>query len=111
MPSKKVYIAGHKGMVGSALVRLLQKQKNIKIICKDKSELNLLNQNQVENFFQKENIDHVYLAAAKVGGIYANNTFPAEFIYENLMIETNIIHSAFKNGIKKLLFLIKLHIS
>ena len=105
MPSIRVYIAGHKGMVGSALVRLLQKQKNIQIISKDKSELNLLNQEQVENFFQKEEIDQVYLAAAKVGGIYANNTFPAEFIYENLMIETNIIHSAFKNGIKKLLFL------
>ena len=80
MPSIRVYIAGHKGMVGSALVRLLQKQKNIQIVSKDKSELNLLNQEQVENFFQKEEIDQVYLDAAKVGGIYANNTYPVEFL-------------------------------
>ena len=105
MSSTRVYIAGHNGMVGSALIRLLKNKKNIEIIKKNKSELNLLNQKDVEYFFKHQKIDQVYLAAAKVGGIYANNTFPAEFIYENLMIETNIIHSAFMNGVKKLLFL------
>ena len=92
-------------MVGSALVRLLKKKKNIDFIIKDKRELDLTNQTAVQNFFKKEKIDQVYLAAAKVGGIYANNTFPAEFIYENIMIQTNIIHSAFLSGVKKLLFL------
>lgn len=100
----KIFIAGHKGMVGSAILRLLKKEK-VEIITKDKSELNLLNQQQVKNFFQNQKIDHVYLAAAKVGGIYANNTFPATFIYENLLIQTNVIHSAFLSGTKKLLFL------
>ena len=99
MSSTRVYIAGHNGMVGSALIRLLKNKKNIEIIKKNKSELNLLNQKDVEYFFKHQKIDQVYLAAAKVGGIYANNTFPAEFIYENLMIETNIIHSAFMNGV------------
>jgi GDP-L-fucose synthase len=100
----KIFIAGHKGMVGSALVRLLQIQ-NIELIIKDRKELDLLNQKDVENFFKNEKIDQVYLAAAKVGGIHANSTYPAEFIYENLTIQTNVIHSAFLSGVKKLLFL------
>ena len=104
MQKTRIFIAGHKGMVGSALVRILQK-KNTELIIKDKKELNLLNQNDVLNFFKDQRIDQVYLAAAKVGGINANNIYPAEFIYENLMIEANIIQSAFLNGIKKLLFL------
>ena len=105
MPKKRVYVAGHRGMVGSALVRLLRDDKDIEILTKGKSELDLINQTDVSNFFTSEKIDQVYLAAAKVGGIYANNTFPAEFIYNNLTIQTNIIHSAFMSGVKKLLFL------
>ena len=104
MSKTKIFIAGHKGMVGSALVSFLEK-KNIKIITRDKKKLNLLNQKDVKNFFIKENIDQVYLSAAKVGGIYSNNTYPADFIYENLMIQTNVIHNAFLGGVKKLLFL------
>ena len=104
MTKQKIFIAGHKGMVGSALVRLLKKQ-NVVIITKDRKELNLLNQDSVQNFFKNEKIDQVYLAAAKVGGIHANNTYPADFIYQNLMIQNNVIHSAFLNGVKKLLFL------
>tara|TARA_Y100000389_G_scaffold197899_1_gene233388 strand:- start:10419 stop:11378 length:960 start_codon:yes stop_codon:yes gene_type:complete len=104
MSRLRIYIAGHKGMVGSALVRLLKTQ-DVEIVTRNRKELNLLNQNEVENFFKNERIDQVYLAAAKVGGIHANNTYPAEFIYENLMIEINVINSAFLNGVKKLLFL------
>tara|TARA_B100001093_G_scaffold514603_1_gene588995 strand:+ start:1254 stop:2210 length:957 start_codon:yes stop_codon:yes gene_type:complete len=104
MPKLKIFIAGHKGMVGSALVRLLQ-LKDVELITKDKKELDLLNQKNVQNFFENEKIDQVYLAAARVGGIYANNTYPADFIYENLMIQSNVIHNAFLNGVKKLLFL------
>ena len=104
MTSPKIFIAGHNGMVGSALIRHLQTQK-VQIIIKEKRELDLLNQNDVQNFFKDERINQVYLAAAKVGGIHANNTYPADFIYENLMITINIIHSAFLNDIKKLLFL------
>ena len=100
----KIFIAGHKGMVGSSIFKALNNNKN-EIIIKDKSELNLLNQNQVQNFFKNHKIDQVYLAAAKVGGIYANNTYPASFIYQNLMIELNVIHNAFLYGVKKLLFL------
>jgi GDP-L-fucose synthase len=102
--SKTIFIAGHKGMVGSALVRRLEKEGH-NILAKSRSELNLLSQQEVEDFFSKEKIDEVYLAAAKVGGIHANSTYPAEFIYENLMIQANIIHSAYKSGITKLLFL------
>ena len=104
MTKPKIFIAGHNGMVGSALVRILKK-KNVKIITKNKTEINLLNQDKVQNFFKNEKIDQVYLAAANVGGIYANNAYPAEFIYQNLMIQNNIIHSAFLSGVKKLLFL------
>ena len=99
-----IFIAGHKGMVGSALIRLLQTQ-DAELITKKRSELDLLNQQDVQNFFKNQRIDQVYLAAAKVGGIHSNNTYPAEFIYENLMIEVNVIHNAFLNGVKKLLFL------
>ena len=100
----RIFIAGHKGMVGSALVRLL-KDQNVELITKERKELNLLNQQDVQDFFKYEKIDQVYLAAAKVGGIHANNTYPAEFIYENLMIQTNTIHGAFLSNIKKILFL------
>jgi GDP-L-fucose synthase len=103
-PKIKIFIAGHNGMVGSALFRLLKKQ-DIDLIIKEKKELNLLNQKQVNFFFKSQKIDQVYLAAAKVGGIYANNFYPADFIYENLMIQNNIIHNAFLNGVKKILFL------
>src|SRR6056300_1157459 len=104
MSKPKIFIAGHKGMVGSALVRLL-KRKKVKIITKDKKELNLLDQKKVQSFFKNNKIDQVYLAAAKVGGIHANNTYPAEFIYENLMVQANVIHEAWRAGVKKLLFL------
>jgi len=104
MQKLRIFIAGHKGMVGSALVRIL-KNYDVEIITKTRSELDLLSQNDVNSFLKSEKIDQVYLAAAKVGGILANNTYPAEFIYENLMIQSNIIHSVFLNGVKKLLFL------
>lgn len=102
---KNVFVAGHKGMVGSALIRILQKEPAINLITKARKELDLTNQQDVKQFFQTHNIDEVYLAAAKVGGIQANNNYPADFIYENLMIESNIIHQAFEANIKKLLFL------
>jgi len=104
MSKPKIFIAGHKGMVGSALLRLL-KRKKVTIITKEKKELNLLDQKKVQSFFKNNKIDQVYLAAAKVGGIHANNTYPAEFIYQNLTIQNNVIHSAFLSGVKKLLFL------
>ena len=104
MAKPKIFVAGHKGMVGSAIVRLLKNQ-DVEIITKDRIELDLLNQGSVQKFFEHKKIDQVYLAAAKVGGIHANNSYPADFIYENLMVQTNIIHSAFLNGVKKLLFL------
>ncbi|MDC1378378.1 GDP-L-fucose synthase [Pelagibacteraceae bacterium] len=105
MSNLKIYVAGHKGMVGSALVNFLAKQKDVELITRDRKELDLTNQAAVHDFIKNQKIDQVYLAAAKVGGIYANNTFPAEFIYQNLMIQTNIIHSSFLAGVKKLLFL------
>ena len=88
-------------MVGSALVRILQSQ-DVEIIIKDRNELDLLNQKDVQSFFKENKIDQVYLAAAKVGGIYANNTYPANFIYENLMVQVNVIHNSFMSGVKKL---------
>jgi len=101
----KIYVAGHRGMVGSAIVRTLKAQGYYDIVTRTHEELDLTNQSAVEEFFRTEKPDQVYLAAAKVGGIYANNTYPAEFIYQNLMIEANVIHQAFKSGVKKLLFL------
>ncbi len=102
---KKIFVAGHRGMVGSAIVRQLQKQQNAELVLRTHSELDLTDQQAVREFFATENINQVYLAAAKVGGIMANNTLPAEFIYQNLMIECNIIHSAHLAGINNLLFL------
>lgn len=102
---KHVFVAGHRGMVGSAIVRQLKKQDDVNLITRTRSELNLTNQQAVSSFLQTEKIDEVYLAAAKVGGIHANNEYPADFIYENLMIECNIIHSAHLAGVQKLLFL------
>jgi GDP-L-fucose synthase len=101
----KIYVAGHRGMVGSAIVRKLQEEGYQNIIVRTHAELDLTNQAAVENFFATKKPDQVYLAAAKVGGIHANNTYPAEFIYQNLMMEVNVIHQAFVSGVKKLLFL------
>lgn len=101
----KIYIAGHRGMVGSAIVRNLQQKGFSNIIYKTSNELDLRNQQAVNDFFEKEKPQFVFLAAAKVGGIVANNTYRADFIYENLMIEANIIHAAFINKVEKLLFL------
>lgn len=105
MEKTRIYIAGHRGMVGSALVRQLAQRSDVELVLRSRQALNLLRQAEVEQFFQDEKIDQVYLAAAKVGGIHANNTYPAEFIYENLMIEANIIHSAWQAGVQRLLFL------
>jgi GDP-L-fucose synthase len=102
---KRVFVAGHRGMVGSAIVRQLVQLGGCKIIIRTRDELDLLSQADVSHFFEMENIDQVYLAAAKVGGIVANNTYPAEFIYENLTIQNNIIHAAHANGVQDLLFL------
>jgi GDP-L-fucose synthase len=102
----KIFIAGHQGMVGSAILRgLKQKHQSAVIITKSKAELDLKNQLAVNTFFQEEKPDQVYLCAAKVGGIHANNIYPADFIYDNLTIQTNVIHAAFSAGVKKLLFL------
>ncbi|MGL5779070.1 GDP-L-fucose synthase [Cetobacterium sp.] len=103
--NSKIYVAGHRGMVGSAIVRRLEENGYANIIYRTSVELDLRNQAAVEKFFEEEKPEYVFLAAAKVGGIHANNTYPAEFIYDNLMIETNIINSAYKNNVKKLLFL------
>jgi len=103
--NQKIYVAGHQGMVGSAIVRALKKQGYSNIIGRTHRELNLTNQAEVNQFFEQEKPDQVYLAAAKVGGIHANNTYPAEFIYDNLMVEANVIHAAWTNGVQKLLFL------
>lgn len=102
---KIIFVAGHNGMVGSALVRMLSQKKNNRIITANRSQLNLTNQTSVDNFFAENKIDEVYLAAAKVGGIYANSEYPADFIYENLMIEANVINAASNSDVHKLLFL------
>jgi len=103
--SQTIYVAGHRGMVGSAIVRNLQAKGFSNIVTRTHTELDLTDQQSVKAFFETEKPDQVYLAAAKVGGIHANNTFPAEFIYDNLMVQNNVIHQAFLNGVKKLLFL------
>ena len=101
----KIYVAGHRGMVGSSIVRNLKSKGYTNIITRTSSELNLLRQKDVEDFFESEKPDYVFMAAAKVGGIHANNTYRGEFIYNNLMIESNVIHSSHLFGVKKLLFL------
>lgn len=103
--NQKIYVAGHQGMVGSSIVRNLKIKGYTNIVSRTHEELDLTNQAAVHLFFEKEKPQQVYLAAAKVGGIHANDTYPADFIYINLMIETNVIHAAFKSGVKKLLFL------
>lgn len=105
MNSKRVFVAGHKGMVGSAIVRNLEAKGYSNIITRTLEQLDLANQHDVAAFFQENQVDEVYLAAAKVGGIVANNSYPAEFIYENLAIQNNVIHSAHLAGVNKLLFL------
>ena len=101
----KIYVAGHRGLVGSALMRQLQQQGYTNIVSRTHKELDLANQDAVEDFFILEKPEYVFLAAAKVGGIHANNTFPAEFIHLNLAIQTNVIHQSYLNGVKRLLFL------
>lgn len=101
----KIYVAGHRGMVGSAIVRQLQKQGYNNLILRTHSQLDLTRQQEVESFFAAEKPEYVFLAAAKVGGIVANNSAPADFMYQNMMIEMNVIHSAWRNGCKKILFL------
>ncbi len=101
----KIYIAGHNGLVGSAILRLLEKKGFKNILIRTRKELDLTNQQNVYNFFKNEKPNYVILAAAKVGGIHANNTYPADFIYQNLMIEANVINSAYQNNVKRLLFL------
>jgi GDP-L-fucose synthase len=101
----RIYVAGHRGLVGSAIMRVLRSQGHSNIVTRSHAELELTDQAQVRAFFREEHIDQVYLAAAKVGGIHANNTYPAEFIFHNLMVQANVVHEAWRNGIRKLLFL------
>ena len=103
--TSKIYVAGHRGLVGSAIVNLLKKKGYSKIILRTRSQLDLTNQVKVNNFFKKHKPEIVIIAAAKVGGIYANNKFQANFIYENLMIQNNLINSSFENKVKKVIFL------
>ncbi|AYL52222.1 GDP-L-fucose synthase [Citrobacter freundii] len=102
---QRIFIAGHRGMVGSAIVRQLEQRGDVDLVLRSRDELNLLDSKAVLDFFAAERIDQVYLAAAKVGGIVANNTYPADFIFENMMIESNIIHAAHLHNVNKLLFL------
>src|SRR5450830_578096 len=101
----KIYIAGHRGLVGSALIRQLSSKGYNNLLTRTHEELDLTDQKEVVRFFQQEKPDYVLLAAAKVGGIYANNTYPAEFIHENLAIQTNVIHQSYVAGVRNLLFL------
>ena len=101
----KIYIAGHRGLVGSAIVRQLKERGFVNLVIRTHKELDLINQAQVKSFFKQEKPDYVILAAAKVGGINANNTYPADFIYKNIMIEVNVINSAYESKVKRLLFL------
>lgn len=103
--NQKIYVAGHRGMVGSAIVRNLQAQGYSNIVTRTHADMDLTDQASVKSFFELEKPDQVYLAAARVGGVHANNTYPAEFIYDNLMVQNNVIHQAFVHGVKKLLFL------
>lgn len=105
MSVERVFIAGHRGMVGSAILRQLENKPDVEVLTVSRDELNLLDQAAVAAWFSANRVDQVYLAAAKVGGIHANNEYPAQFIYENLMIEANIIHAAHQAGVHKLLFL------
>ena len=101
----KIYVAGHRGLVGSALMRNLKAKGWTNLLTRTHDELDLTDQHAVETFFTRQKPDYVFLAAAKVGGIYANNAYPAEFIHDNLAIQTNIIHEAYRNGAKRLMFL------
>ncbi|HDR9055994.1 TPA: GDP-L-fucose synthase [Burkholderia vietnamiensis] len=103
--TKRVFVAGHRGMVGSAIVRRLETQGGVDVVTRSRRELDLTSQHDVETFFRENAIDQVYLAAAKVGGIMANSCYPADFIYENVMMQANVIHYAYKAGVKRLLFL------
>jgi len=103
--NKRVFVAGHRGMVGSAIVRELHKQGYEHVVTRSRSQLDLTNQEQVRSFFAEQKFDEVYVAAAKVGGIHANNTYPADFLYQNLMIQSNLIHSAYLAEVDRLLFL------
>lgn len=105
MQKKRVYIAGHRGMVGSAIYRQLAQREDVELIIRNREQLNLLDTTAVNDFFTSEHIDQVYLAAAKVGGIMANNNYPSDFIYENMMMESNILHAAHNSNVEKLLFL------
>ena len=105
LSSDKIYVAGHNGMVGSAIVRKLSSLGYNNVIVKNSSELDLRNQHQVRLFFEKNRPSYVFLAAAKVGGIIANNTYKADFIYDNLMIQTNVLNSSYQTGVNKVLFL------
>lgn len=105
MKTQRIFVAGHRGMVGAAIVRQLAQRDNVELVLRTRDQLNLLDAGAVQAFFAAERIDQVYLAAAKVGGIVANNTYPADFIYENMMIESNIIHAAHLHNVNKLLFL------
>jgi len=101
----KIYVAGHRGLVGSAILRKLEADGYTHLVCRTHQELDLIQGQQVERFFEEEKPEYVFLAAAKVGGILANDTYPAEFIYENLAVQTHVIHQSYVHGVKKLLFL------